>query len=386
MPIRLIHLVDEHTREDGARLCSLLLRRLPAADVTQQVILMGQVPAGLRVPSNVSTARVARPVVWPLMWARPLQQRLARERPDAIIAWSAVAHAAAGWLVRTRTCSVISDPADARDAGRWSRVLGGIGPFAPADRSAAPGGLEFICTSGTIQRRLVEAGHPITSSAVIRPGVDFAEIRRARETMSRAGLGLPPSGRVLLVPSPASRTGGQFQAVWAAAMLHHIRPDTRLIVPGLSREQRRIARLVESIGRRHVYLLTAEQYSPAELMVVADALIVPALGDVPTDWLAWAMAAGVPVIGSAVPSVAEFVADRGNGFLCRPGEPHTLAVRIRTAFESPEAMAQCVQTARHQAYETFRAEACVQEFLKVVRSLAGGQPALAGVRDTAIDA
>jgi glycosyltransferase involved in cell wall biosynthesis len=224
------------------------------------------------------------------------------------------------------------------------------------------------------------------ATAVIRPGVDLAELRWAREAMSREVLGLPPTGRVLLVPSPASRVGGQYYAAWAVAILHHIWPDARLIVPGLSREQRRIGRMIESIGAGHVYALPGERYSPAQLLAVADALIVPALGDIPTGWIPWAMAAGVPVIGSAVPCVTEFIADRRNGFLCPPGEPHTLAVRIRTAFESPEVMAACVQTARHEAYETFRTEQCVREFLKVIDNLAARRPALVGVQDAAIDA
>ncbi|HQE29154.1 MAG TPA: glycosyltransferase family 4 protein [Phycisphaerae bacterium] len=402
MSIRLVHLVDENTREDAARLCTLLLRKLPTAEVSQRVIMMGTRPADLVVPEGVAVRQVARPRIWPFLWALPLQRQLRSDRPDAILAWHYAAGAAAGPEWVRALAAVVSDPDDARETSRWARAGGGgvlaealagmtqSGSDAFTGRSAfgsdASDVTPFICLNGTVRRRLVEAGVPMESTAVIRPGVDFAEIRRARESMNRERLGLPATGRVFLVPSPASRTGGQYYAAWATAILQHIWPDTRLIVPGLSREQRRIARLIESIGAGGVYFLPGERHSPAELLAVADALIVPALGDVPTGWIPWAMAAGVPIIGSAVPCVTEFIADRRNGFLCAPGEPHTLAVRIRTAFESPEAMATCVQTARHEAYETFRTEQCVQEFLKVIRNLAACRPALAGVQDAAIDA
>jgi glycosyltransferase involved in cell wall biosynthesis len=190
----------------------------------------------------------------------------------------------------------------------------------------------------------------------------------------------------MVTASPPSRVGGQYYAVWAVAILHHIWPDAVLIVPGRSREQGRIGRLIETIYCPQAYRLTEDRYSPAELLAVADALLVPALNDVPTSWLAWAMAAGVPIIGSAVPSVSEYVADRQNGFLCRPGEPHTLAIRIRTAFESADVLSSCVQIGRHQAYEAFRSERCVEEFLKVIRNMAARRPALAGIRDVAIHA
>lgn len=377
MSIRLIHLVDEHTREDAARLCSLLLRRLPGAEVSQRIITMGRPPAGLTVPDHIRTERVPQPILWPALFALAPQRKLKLERPDAVIAWSVPACAAAGAGRQPSLAGVISDPSDARDASRWLNSIG----------SRASGRhIELICTNGTVRRRLVETGSVMEATAVIRPGVDFAELRRARETMSRDRLGLPATGRVFLAPSPPSRAGGQFLAAWAIAMLHHIWPDASLIVPGTSREQRRIARLIDNIYCPGVYHLVGDRYSPAELLAVADGLVAPALDDVPTGWLAWAMAAGVPIIGSAVPCIAEFIADRENGFLCKAGQPYELAVRIRTAFEAPEVMSHCVQTARHQAYETFRAERCIEEFLKVVRNLAGGRSALVGVGDAAIDA
>ncbi|MBI4580535.1 MAG: glycosyltransferase [Planctomycetes bacterium] len=378
MSIRVVHLVDDHTPEDGARLCSLVLRKLPAEDVAQQVVAMGEVPASLVVPGDRRAVRAARPLTWPMVWAQPLQRRLRQLRPDAVFAWSAVACAAAGSAGGFPVVGVVCDPSDAQAWSRWSDAV----------RGGSARRFELACTSGTVQRRLVECGVPMGSTVVIRPGIDFAAIRRARQTAdrTRSRLGLPAAGRVMLTASPPSRVGGQYHAVWATAILHHIWPDAMLIVPGVSREQRRIARLIESIYCPQVYRLTGDVYSPTELLAVADALVVPALGDVSSGWIAWAMAAGVPIVGSAVPAVAEFIADRQNGFLCKPGEPHTLAIRIRTVFESPELLAQCARTAGQQAYETFRAERCVDEFLKLLRNLVAGGPALAGVRDAAFDA
>ncbi len=376
MSIRTIHLLDASTCEDAARLCSLLLARLPASEVSQQVVTMGALPAGLILPEHVRRIPTSRPMVWPFLAALPLQRRLARERPDVIVAWSAIACAAAAssWTARRPLLGVVCDPADARESARWRS----------AACDAATGGFELICTSGTAQRRLVESGVPAEAVAVIRPGVDFAELRRARENVDRSRLNLAADARVLLTMSPPSRAGGQYYAAWATAILHHIWPEAVLIVPGTSREASRIGRLIDGIYCPQAFRLTADQFTPAQLLALADALLVPAIDDLPTAYLAWAMAAGVPIIGSAIPAVAEYLADRHNGFLCKPGEPHTLAIRIRTAFESPDTLASCVQSARHQAYETFRAERCVEEFLRAIRNLAEGRPSREGLRDAAI--
>ena len=66
--------------------------------------------------------------------------------------------------------------------------------------------------------------------------------------------------------SPPTREGGHFYAVWAAAILHQIWPDARLIVPGVSREQRRLHRLIDGIYCPDIYRLTADRYEPIELL------------------------------------------------------------------------------------------------------------------------
>jgi len=332
----------------------------------------------LTVPVGVHTAHTGRRFNSPLVTALDIRRLLARQRPDVVLVWSGFAAAAArmsGW-----TCGgspmvvIICDPGAAGRWGEWWRSV-------RAERDS----IDLLCLSQTIRRRLVESGVPLSATAVIRPGVDFAAVRRARESFGRGVVGLGPRGRVLLTASPPSRVGGQFYAVWAAAILHHIWPDACLVIPGTSREQRRICRLIDTIYCPQIYFPTANRFTPAQLVAISDMLIVPAVGDVPTGWLAWAMAAGVPVVGSAVPTVAEVIKDRHNGFLCQPGEPHTLATRIKTAAESGDLLRQCVERARSQAYAVFRAERCVDEYLKVIRNLRAGRRAVENIHDAAIE-
>ncbi len=407
MPIRLTHVLDEATPEDGVRLLSLLLRLMPAGQIDQRVIVVGREPPMLRVPEGIELTRVGKRFDSAMVSAPDLQRAMRAQRPDVVHTFGAAAAAAAG-TVRAAfggapVVTTICDPNEAGPSSRWWRSMGGVS-----------GTVDILCPSGIVQRKLVESGIPIEATAVIRPGVDFGEIRRAKETRElriaadpnprrqsgaeRHGLS-PPHSRegygyasqsaispVLLTASPPSREGGQYFAVWAMAILHQLWPEARLIVPGASREQQRLRRLIEQVYCPQVYVLTGDRYSPAELLAVSDALVVPAIGDISTGWLAWAMAASVPIIGSAVPAVAEFIADKHNGFLCKPGEPHTLAIRIRTVLESPEMFRPCVETARSQAYDVFRAQRCVDEYLKVFRNLLRGDRAISNVQDAAIDA
>ena len=372
--LRLMHIVDEATAEDGARLLSLLLNRLPVAEIEQEVVAVGRLPAVLAVPAQTPCHRVGQRFGRGFAWGVDIQRLVKARRPDVLHAWSMGAATAAGMAIAPgRLAVTLCDPAEAHVASRWWRsgeiVVGGA----------------VVCSSRLVQRRLIEAGVKPEATLVIRPGVDFGAIRAAREKPSRAQFGLPPEGRVLLTASPPSREGGHFLALWAMAILHQLWPDARLIVPGESREQRRLARLIREVYCPEVFLLVGDRFQPAELLAVADTILVPATADIPMGWLASAMAASVPVIGAAVPAVAELIADRHNGFLHRPGEVHALAVRVRTVFDSPELMRQCAETARGQAYDVFRAQACVEQYLRLFRNMSAGRAPGEGVRDTAMD-
>lgn len=231
----------------------------------------------------------------------------------------------------------------------------------------------------------MEAGAPREFTTIIRPGVDFAAIRAARERTPRDGLGLPSSGRIYLTISPPSRAAGHFAAAWAMAILHQLSPESRLIIPGCSREQLRLARLREQIYCPEILELTEDRHAIAELLAISDMLVVPASGDVPTGWLAWAMAASVPIVATAVPAIAELIADRHNGFLCRSCEPHAVAARICRAWESPDLVRQCTETARGQGYDVFRAQASLAQYEQLFDNLAGGLEPSTNLQDTATD-
>jgi len=346
------------------------------------------------VPADIPLHRIGRGADWPMTWRPNLPRVLYSLAADVVYTWDMRAAVLAADRRRPgTTVAVLSNPAEAREFGRWWRSAGKL-----------TGGIDILCASGTLRRRLVEAGVPIEATTVVRPGVDFAAIRTAKKPYRRhmdeaagtntgavfEGLDVPPllssvgaQGHVLLTPSPPSRHGGHYYAVWAAAILYQIWPDVRLVIPGVSREQKRLERFARQIYCPEILHFTGERFTPAELLAASDILVVPALGDIPTGWLARAMAAAVPVVASAVPSVTELIADRDNGFLYKPGEVHSLAVRIREAFESTEARRECVERAHGQAFEVFRAQRCVDDHLRVIENVRAGRRAGEGLRDAA---
>jgi len=373
MAVRVTHVVDEGMAEDGVRMLSLLLRRMPADRVVSRVVVMGRQPAVLEIPDRLRVDRLGGRLGGAASASYALGQCLADRPNEVILAWDAEATAIVNRLGTVPVAAVVTDPADAARSGKWWRS-------AADDR----GSVDVICTSKFIERRLVEAGIPAEGVAVVRSAIDLDELRDAANAPQRLDLNLPTDGPVLLTPSPPSRRAGTFNVAWAAAILRQIWPEVRLIVPGVSREQARIRRLKGEIYCPEVYVMTEDRYSPAELLAVSDVLVAPAVNDVPTGWLAWAMVANVPIVTSTVPSAAGLITDGHNGFLCKPGQVDVLARRIRTVMMADDLRKRCAETACSQAHEMFRAERCVDAFLRIIDNLAKGDRAAVGVPDVAI--
>jgi len=362
--IHVTHVIDEAAPEEAARTLSCLLRHLPAGALAHEVAVIGTPPPGLSVPEGIPTRHVARRVSRGGFDIRPLARILAGIRPAGakrlVHAWSAQAAcpAAAATPAGCVMITTLADPDEAKSPPSWWPSPG-----------SRPGTTNIVCTSSLTRELLARAGIQPEYVAVIGPMMDTT-VGRSIRTELRRRLGLSPDARVLLTASPPSRRGGQFYAVWAAAILRQLWPTVRMIVPGRSTEQQRIRRLIENIYCPEVYRLVGDAYQPAELLAVSDVLVFPALAAVPTGWLTAAMAASVPIVASDVPCVREVVADGQTNLLCPPAQPHALATRIRIALASKETRRGCVAEAWARADYAASPELCTTAYLELYRKLA----------------
>lgn len=291
---------------------------------------------------------------------------------DAIIhAWGprAAAAAAASACGRPLLLTLL-DPALALEAARWIRAL--------HVQSAV------VASTQVGRARLVAAGLSPERTLVIRSPVDFAAITAARRAGLRDRL---PDGAdpIVLMHGPASRDGGQFIGLWAAAIVRQVHRGLCVILPYASRETLRLRRFARQIGMPGLLAppgVGAAHW--AELAAASDLLLVPAVGEVSAEPIGWAMAAGIPVVGSAVRSIAELIADRHNGLLCRPKQPRLLAARLLTAIEDAALRRTLVDTARGQAYDVFSPRAFLDNYKRLYDNLAENRPPAEGVRDMAI--
>jgi len=371
---RVLHVFDEHSDwEQRVAVRQLLDRLRPESHDAVLATVAGQWCMkdwfGDRVvhhaPARMGLAFLAAPSLRRLIDAHQI---------DVVHAWGESA-AEAAVAARLNRCPLVVTRFDPRISDRKAKLLRTI---AQGPRSAV------CCSSETVQRRLVERGVPIDRCVLVRPGVDFAAINAAKNSPSiRADLGIDSDKPLLVASCPMDHSSGHEFSIWAAQLTQYIDGGYCMVVRGDSAEYDRVKRLSMAMPFHSAVEWVGTGCRYEQLLSIGAVHVVTPYDDVSSTSIAWSMAAGVPVIGSAVYSVAELIAHRHNGVLIKPREGPTMSVAILRAIMRIEALAKETETARAQAYEVFGVRRFVDQQLRVYENLIAGLSATDGVRDSA---
>src|SRR4051794_30946200 len=151
--------------------------------------------------------------------AMRLRRAIADEPHDLIHAFGAAALACAA-LVGGR---IVYTPArfPSRRAVGWLRAV-----MSHRD-------VHVVCPTDTMRRAMVEGGVPIDRCHLIRPGVEFAKVRRRRDDALRTSLGFGPDDCIILAAGESTRAAAHHrEAAWAASILHVLSPVYKLLIWG----------------------------------------------------------------------------------------------------------------------------------------------------------
>jgi phosphatidylinositol alpha-mannosyltransferase len=180
---------------------------------------------------------------------------------------------------------------------------------------------------------------------VVPNGVDVA--RFAGAVSPPAGL---PAGRVVLWVHRLDPQKGFPVAVRAFARLAAELPDVHLVVAGDGHDRDAVGLLPVSDRGRVAMLGTVPNEDLPGQLAAADVFVAPALGQESFGIaLVEAMAAGVPVVASAIPGYDEVVRDGVDGLLVPPADVNALAAALRRVLEDPGLAAGLARAGRERA-------------------------------------
>lgn len=236
--------------------------------------------------------------------------------------------------------------------------------------------IHAVSASATQRRGLLSLGIPLERCHLIRPGVEFGNIRRRRDAELRAALGFSDKDFVLLAVGESTKSAGHRDAMWATGILHVLDERYKLLLWGRG-PQVEVVRTFNARQRLPGSLQVAEErlgrrVEFEELLPATDMILVTARGPVPTVPIAICMAAGLPIVSAVTYTASELLEDHHTALMTPKGSPRMMAQRVLELRENGDLQWRVSDMARTEAYEYFTLTRFLNQWRSTYEQIAAG--------------
>jgi glycosyltransferase involved in cell wall biosynthesis len=209
---------------------------------------------------------------------------------------------------------------------------------------------------------------------VLHSGIDAEQFRNpqtSREAV-RGILGFGPEHKVVGTIACLKPQKAPLDFVRAAAAAHERDASFRFFIAGDGELRPSVAALIEELGLQDVVKLLGWRRDISDLLHAMDAFLLTSVFEGLPRAVLQAMAAGIPVIATAVDGTPEVVDDGVTGLLVPPERPDLAAERLLQLFESSELRERCVTGARRRLTEEFDINRMVRDLDSLYLTLLKG--------------
>lgn len=291
---------------------------------------------------------------------RELVRVLRRGRPS-------VFHAHLSWplAARQQLATAIAARVPAVVATYQLFPPGSFGRTAPLQgRLLAAGMGRGIAVSDAIASALVERlGWPRRKIEVIRNSIPVERYQGERDAELHRTLSGGSGDFVFLTAARLDAQKGLDVLLRATASVE----GARFVIAGSGSERARLERAAAELGEKVAFLGRREDIGA--LLAASDAFVLPSLFEGTPLSLLEAMAAGKPIVASAVAGVDELVGHDESALLVPPGDSDALAAALRRIVAEPELRARLGASARHRVETEFAIEPNTRRVLNVYDEL-----------------
>jgi glycosyltransferase involved in cell wall biosynthesis len=208
---------------------------------------------------------------------------------------------------------------------------------------------KYFCNSQAIKEDMVRSlGLSANKIEVIYNGItpEAFDIPLISKEDKRKELGISQDAFVLLnVGSMSTLQKGQEYIIEA---LTNLRQDKKILVifAGDGHRMKELQELAEKLGVTERIIFLGNRSDVRELQIAADVFVLPSLWEGMPNAMFDAMAAGMPVIATAVGGVPEILEDEKSGLIVAVKDPELIATAVARLKRNPELRTKLSQNAR----------------------------------------
>jgi glycosyltransferase involved in cell wall biosynthesis len=209
---------------------------------------------------------------------------------------------------------------------------------------------------------------------VLHSGIDCDQFRRpqtGRDTV-RARLGFGPAHKVVGTIACLKPQKAPLDFVRAAAAAHERDGNLRFFIAGDGELRAAVAALVKERGLQDVVQLLGWRRDVTDLLHAMDAFLLTSLFEGLPRAVLQAMAAGIPVIATAVDGTPEVVEDGVSGLLVPPARPDLAAERLLQMLGDNALRERCVLGASRRLNDAFDIKRMVRDLDRLYLRLLEG--------------
>ena len=234
------------------------------------------------------------------------------------------------------------------------------------ERVLAFGVDRYIAVSENIASLLGEKlGWPRHKIEVIYNGVPVDRFRLPPDPELRRELTGGSGRRILLTAARLAPQKGLDVLLRAAV---HV-PDGQFVLAGEGPERPRLEAEAEKLGILDRVLFLGLRDDVPELLAASDVFVLPSLYEGSSLAVLEAMAAGKPVVSSAIGGTDELIVDGESGLLVPPGDAAALALALNKVLSQGELRAELGAKARERARSSFSASTAAAHITRVYEDL-----------------
>jgi glycosyltransferase involved in cell wall biosynthesis len=224
----------------------------------------------------------------------------------------------------------------------------------------------IVTNAEAVRHWLIAHGYPAQKITVIVNGIDPSRfVPRAGESALRQELGLPPGSSLIAVIARLSPSKGLEYFLQAAALVAASRDDVRFLIVGEAapwdpgyRDQ--LEAYAARLGLKRRVVFTGLRLDVPRVLSEVAVSVLPSLSEGLSNVLLESMAAGVPVVATAVGGNPEAVEEGVTGLLVAPRDPGALATAIQRVLEDRALAMRFGAASRRRVAQRFSIDAVIR--------------------------